>query len=156
MHAHIHRIFSSEQIANRPKIDEKTNFENIQVTSKWFPNAYKAPEEPVESAEEIAIRKRQEFWTRTRWTFAMFLSFMFVIASGQAFVAALVVCIKIGMFYEILALKRNKEKEKRIPWFRSINWYFFATTIYFIYGRILHGHIQVCAVCKRAGCRRYR
>jgi len=54
-----------------------------------------------------------------------------------------VVCIKVGMFHEILGLKRNKEKDKRIPWFRTLNWYFFATTIYFVYGRILQSHIQV-------------
>jgi len=47
------------------------------------------------------------------------------------------------MFHEILGLKRNKEKDKRIPWFRTLNWYFFATTIYFVYGRILQSHIQV-------------
>jgi hypothetical protein len=29
------------------------------------------------------------------------------------------------MFHEILGLKRNKEKDKRIPWFRSINWFYF-------------------------------
>jgi len=42
-----------------------------------------------ETAEELGRRKRQEFWTRTRWTFAMFLSFMFVIASGQFYVAVM-------------------------------------------------------------------
>ena len=26
------------------------------------------------------------------------------------------------MFREVLALKRNREKDKRIPFFRSINW----------------------------------
>ena len=30
-----------------PKIDEKENFHNLQDTSKWFPNAYKAPQEQV-------------------------------------------------------------------------------------------------------------
>jgi phosphatidate cytidylyltransferase len=131
------------KIANAPKIDETENFANLQTTSKWFPNAYKAPEQPEETEQEMAVRKRQEFWTRTRWTFAMFLSFMFVIASGALYVAALIVCIKVGMFYEILGLKRNKEKDKRIPWFRTLNWYFFATTIYYVYGRILQYHIQV-------------
>jgi len=35
------------KIANTPKIDEKQNFANLQDTSKWFPNAYKAPQEQV-------------------------------------------------------------------------------------------------------------
>uniref|UniRef100_A0A7S4L0G6 Phosphatidate cytidylyltransferase n=2 Tax=Guillardia theta TaxID=55529 RepID=A0A7S4L0G6_GUITH len=125
-----------------PKIDPHANFENLQALSKWFPNAYKAPQQE-ESPEVIAARKRQEFWTRTRWTFAMFIGFLIVIASGQIYVMALIICIKAGMFKEILALKRNKEKDKRIPWFRTLNWYFFAVTIYFIYGRILQGHIRV-------------
>eukprot|EP00960_Hanusia_phi_P030121 748399-Hanusia_phi.AAC.1 len=54
------------------KIDPHANFENLQALSKWFPNAYKAPQEE-ESPEVIAARKRQEFWTRTQWTFAMFI-----------------------------------------------------------------------------------
>jgi hypothetical protein len=29
---------------------------------------------------------------------------------------------QVGMFREVLALKRNREKDKRIPFFRSINW----------------------------------
>jgi len=36
-----------------------------------------------------------------------------------------VACIKVGMFYEFLGLKRNKEKDKRIPWLRTLNWCFF-------------------------------
>ena len=131
------------KMRSAPRIDEKENFSNLQATSKWFPNAYKAPGNENQSAEDEVRRKKAEFWTRTRWTFAMFLSFMFVIASGQLYVMALVVCIKVGMFKEILALKRNKEKDKRIPWFRTLNWYFFATSIYFIYGRILQHHVQV-------------
>jgi len=125
------------------KVDPHVNFENLQHTSKWFPNAYKPPEETEETPEELAKRKRSEFWTRTRWTFAMFVAFLAFIASGQIYAMSLVVVIKIGMFKEILNLKRDREKDKRIPWFRVLNWYFFAVTIYFIYGRLLFHHIQV-------------
>jgi len=131
--------------AGTTKIGADENFENLQATSKWFPNAYKGPKpsDSEQSPEQIALQKRKEFWVRTRWTFAMFIGFLFCIASGQIYVMSLVVAIKMGMFKEILSLKRNREKDKRIPWFRVLNWYFFAVCIYFVYGRILVHHIQV-------------
>eukprot|EP00961_Rhodomonas_salina_P116129 1563159-Rhodomonas_salina.2 len=33
------------------KVDPHVNFENLQHTSKWFPNAYKPPEETEETPE---------------------------------------------------------------------------------------------------------
>jgi phosphatidate cytidylyltransferase len=40
-------------------------------------------------------------------------------------------------------LKRDREKDKRIPYFRILNWYFFCICIYFVYGKILQQHIHV-------------
>jgi len=62
---------------------------------------------------------------------------------GHVWVLMLVVCIKVGMFKEILGLKRDREKDKRLPMFRLLNWYFFFICIYFVYGKILQQHIQV-------------
>ncbi len=39
-----------------------------------------------------------------------------------------------GIFKEIISLKRNINKEVRIPWFFVINWYFFFVGNYFFYG----------------------
>ena len=119
-----------------------------QSISKWFPNAYKPPDTETESPEELLKRKRSEFWTRTRLTFLMFLSFLTVIAvcfhpnqwtissiaqiarnvppvllklvfptplqCGHVWVLMLVVCIKVGMFKEILGvcLPLHSRREK--------------------------------------------
>ncbi len=40
-------------------------------------------------------------------------------------------------------MKRDREKDKRVPYFRILNWYFFCICIYFIYGKILQQHIHV-------------
>jgi len=133
----------SAGVRRRTRVDPHENFENLQETSKWFPDAYKAPNPGEESKEVLDTRKRREFWIRTRLTFAMFLSFLFLIASGQFFVMLLVIAIKVGMFREVLALKRNREKDTRIPLFRSLNWYFFVVCIYFTYGMILQHRISV-------------
>ena len=46
------------KMRSAPRIDEKENFSNLQATSKWFPNAYKAPGNENQSAEDEVRRKK--------------------------------------------------------------------------------------------------
>jgi phosphatidate cytidylyltransferase len=52
-------------------------------------------------------------------------------------VSVLVFVLNIAIFKEILSLKRNYEKEIKIPLFHLLNWYFFAVAVFYFYGKIL-------------------
>lgn len=40
------------------------------------------------------------------------------------------------MFKEILDLKRNREKDSKIPYSSFVNWYFFGVATIFFYGKL--------------------
>jgi phosphatidate cytidylyltransferase len=66
----------------------------------------------------------------------MMLGFIFLITTGHFYLSWFVLLMNILIFREILALKRNLEKEIKIPWFYLLNWYFFAVAVFFFYGKI--------------------
>src|SRR5689334_20496019 len=70
-------------------------------------------------------------------TVVMMLSFVFVLLSGYRYVLLLVLCLQTFIFKEAIALAHIPSKENRIPWFRSITWYFLFATTYFLYGESL-------------------
>ena len=79
------------------------------------------------------FEQRTKFRTRTVWTVGLISSFFAIIAAGHFFCSVLVVIIVGAIFYEITKLKRNHEKEHRLPFFFALRWYFFlVTNFYFL------------------------
>lgn len=64
----------------------------------------------------------------------MILGFFFILAAGHIWIIALIVLIQILTFKEVINLATEPSREKKLPWVRSLNWYFLATTIYFLEG----------------------
>jgi len=83
---------------------------------------------------------------RTVWTLIMLAVFILVVAAGHLYLTGLVFFLSLGIFKEILQLKRRVEKEKDIPLFRLLNWYFFLVTCFFLYGRWLRSRLDVLAL----------
>ncbi|KAK9462917.1 cytidylyltransferase family-domain-containing protein [Lipomyces oligophaga] len=86
---------------------------------------------PVLSEKE---KKKQNFIVRTIWTVVMILGFFALLCAGHVWIMALVTMIQILTFKEVIALANEPAREKRLPYGKVINWYFLATTIYFLYG----------------------
>jgi len=82
------------------------------------------------------------FVVRTIWTIVMLLGFILVIAAGHFYVALIVLLLNIGIFKEIISLKRNYEKENKIPLFSFINWYFFTVGVFFFYGKLFSSKLS--------------
>jgi hypothetical protein len=68
------------------------------------------------------------FKVRTISSIIMFLAFLIILSAGHAYCCLLVLFINICIFKEIIALKRNSQREAKLPYFYIINWYFFAVT----------------------------
>ncbi|KKK12440.1 phosphatidate cytidylyltransferase [Aspergillus ochraceoroseus] len=88
-------------------------------------------EKPEQSEYE---KKKQTFITRTIWTFVMIAGFFIAMFSGHIYIIGIVTAIQIISFKEVIAIANVPSKEKNIRFTKSLNWYFLATSMYFLYG----------------------
>lgn len=88
-------------------------------------------EEPRLSEYE---KKKQTFITRTIWTLAMIGIFFGSMAAGHLYIVAIVTVVQVMTFKEIIAIANVPSREKKLQFTKSLNWYFLAATMYFLYG----------------------
>ncbi|KAF4250869.1 hypothetical protein CNMCM8812_007492 [Aspergillus fumigatus] len=79
-------------------------------------------------------KKKQTFITRTIWTFVMIFLFFIAMFSGHIYIIGIVTAVQIISFKEVIAIANVPSREKNIRFTKSLNWYFLATTMYFLYG----------------------
>ncbi|KAG5292638.1 phosphatidate cytidylyltransferase [Histoplasma ohiense] len=87
--------------------------------------------EPTVSEYE---KKKQTFITRTIWTFVMIAGFFIAMFSGHIYLIAIITVVQIISFKEVIAIANVPSKAKNLKFTKSLNWYFLATTMYFLYG----------------------
>ncbi|GAQ11101.1 putative phosphatidate cytidylyltransferase [Aspergillus lentulus] len=93
------------------------------------------PEEKQEQPQLSEYeKKKQTFITRTIWTFVMIFLFFIAMFSGHIYIIGIVTAIQIISFKEVIAIANVPSREKNIRFTKSLNWYFLATTMYFLYG----------------------
>jgi phosphatidate cytidylyltransferase len=64
----------------------------------------------------------------------MIAGFFIAMFSGHIYVIAIVTAVQIISFKEVIAIANVPSKEKNLRFTKSLNWYFLATTMYFLYG----------------------
>lgn len=101
-------------------------------------------------------RKRQNILTRTLWTFIMIGGFLGMSLSlscdfrsrffaallllGHGYMILLVMLCQTAVYREVTALFSIKtidgeeSPQEKDPWSKTLNWYFFAVTNYYLYG----------------------
>ncbi|RUS15414.1 CDP-diacylglycerol synthase-like protein 1 [Endogone sp. FLAS-F59071] len=121
-HAHPH---IPPHTANYP-IDKKPNGNALGENP---PSVLLAAEEPQ--------KKWRNWWIRTLWTFIMIASFFGIIGTGHMAVIMMVVVIQTLVYKEVIQLAQMPSREKKLPWFKTMNWYFLVSTNYFLYGESL-------------------
>ena len=89
--------------------------------------------DPVPEPSEYE-KKKATFITRAIWTFAMIGGFFVALLSGHVYLLMIIAAVQMISFKEVIAIAHVPIKAKNLPHTRSINWYFFATTMYFLYG----------------------
>ena len=89
--------------------------------------------EDTETVIEESFEKRTKLRTRTVWTLMLISAFLSIISAGHLYCSVLVVCLVGAIFYEITKLKRNREKEHKLPFFYALRWFWFLiTNFYFL------------------------
>lgn len=84
-------------------------------------------------AEEYE-KKKQTFITRTIWTLVMVAFFFLALGMGHLYIIAIVTAIQIISFKEVIAIANVPSRARRLRFTKSLNWYWLATTMYFLYG----------------------
>ncbi|KAF8070481.1 phosphatidate cytidylyltransferase, partial [Lyophyllum atratum] len=102
------------------------------------------PHEANHSQDAEKVKKRQSVITRTLWTFIMIGGFIGLLLLGHAYMILLVMLCQTLVYREVTALfslKSSKPESHdaeamhgKDPWSKTLNWYFFAVTNYFLYG----------------------
>ncbi|KAF8630638.1 hypothetical protein AX15_002789 [Amanita polypyramis BW_CC] len=109
------------------------------------PQTTKASVPPVPSLQEVEkSKKMQSFLTRTLWTFIMIGGFIGLLLLGHTYMILLVMLCQALVYREVTALfslksatpesRETEHLNNKDPWSKTLNWYFFAVTNYFLYG----------------------
>ena len=96
--------------------------------------ANKPQKKPQDRTSSEYEKKKQSFITRAIWSFVMIAFFFFILFSGHIYVIAVVTAVQIISFKEVIAIANVPSKEKKLRFTKSLNWYFLAITMYFLYG----------------------
>ncbi|EEH21268.2 hypothetical protein PABG_03499 [Paracoccidioides brasiliensis Pb03] len=130
-----HRPASTDprQSSDLSDISEPSSPSNIGASS--FKAVEVVPEEKSDAAPPSDYeRKKQTFITRTIWTFVMIAGFFIAIFSGHIYIIAIITVVQIISFKEVIAIANVPSKAKNLKFTKALNWYFLATTMYFLYG----------------------
>ncbi|CAG8822015.1 31049_t:CDS:2, partial [Gigaspora margarita] len=80
------------------------------------------PTEGMEKRIDDNKKKWKNMAVRTLWTFVMIGGFFAILAAGHSMVVILVVIIQTLVYKEVIALAHVPSKEKKLPWFKTLNW----------------------------------
>lgn len=93
-------------------------------------------EKPTAAQEQAAEyeKKKQNFITRTFWTFVMIGGFFAALFMGHIYMILIVTAVQIISFSEVIAIANVPSRARQLSSTKSLNWYWLATTMYFLYG----------------------
>ncbi|EFX02094.1 phosphatidate cytidylyltransferase [Grosmannia clavigera kw1407] len=93
-------------------------------------------EKPTAAQEQAAEyeKKKQNFITRTFWTFVMIGGFFAALFMGHIYMVIIVTGVQVVSFSEVIAIANVPSRARQLHSTKSLNWYWLATTMYFLYG----------------------
>lgn len=102
------------------------------------PSSGKLLKPPVEEGPTLLAsekeKKKQTIITRTVWSLLMIIAFFLAMAMGHLYIIAIVTVVQIVSFKEVIAIANVPSRARRLKFTKSLNWYWLATTMYFLYG----------------------
>ncbi|KAI7857937.1 cytidylyltransferase family-domain-containing protein [Circinella umbellata] len=98
--------------------------------------------EPVLLAAEASAKKWKNWWIRTITTFMMIGAFFTILASGHMWIILMVTAIQIIVYGEVVQIAQAPAKESQVRWYKTLSWYFFVSSMYFLYGESIIYYFQ--------------
>uniref|UniRef100_A0A1D1YK17 Phosphatidate cytidylyltransferase n=1 Tax=Anthurium amnicola TaxID=1678845 RepID=A0A1D1YK17_9ARAE len=114
------------------KTHENSLEQNGELPTKV--NGIEKSEETPDDGSLASQQRWKNMTVRTIWTFVMIFGFFAILALGHMGVIFLVIVIQILVYKEVIAIAHVPSKDKKLPWFKTLNWYFLVSTCYFLYG----------------------
>lgn len=100
--------------------------------------AYKLTKSPSQKAGAAQQgdyeKKKANFIERTLWTLIMIGGFFAALFMGHIYIILIITVIQIISFKEVIAIASVPTKARQLRSTKSLNWYWLATTMYFLYG----------------------
>ncbi|CAG9309913.1 CDS1_1 [Blepharisma stoltei] len=110
-----HRKFPTKPLIKRKYLNELESSESDSTAD-------------IHPSERPLKARLESFKTRTIWTLLMFGGFLLIVAAGHLYCCLLVLLANTFIYKEILSIKRNEQRDSKLPFFYIINWYFFILT----------------------------
>ncbi|KAK4244453.1 cytidylyltransferase family-domain-containing protein [Corynascus novoguineensis] len=89
---------------------------------------------PAEQQQSEYEKKKANFITRTFWTFVMIGGFFAALFMGHVYILVIITAVQIVSFKEVIAIANVPSRARDLQSTKSLNWYWLATTMYFLYG----------------------
>ncbi|KAH7173585.1 cytidylyltransferase family-domain-containing protein [Fusarium flagelliforme] len=89
---------------------------------------------PANEQQAEYEKKKANFITRTFWTFVMFALFFTALFMGHIYIICIITAVQIVSFKEVIAIANVPSRARSLRSTKSLNWYWLATTMYFLYG----------------------
>lgn len=109
-------------------------------------------------ADHAAATKYKAIVTRTTWTFAMFFGFVAIMLMGHIYIIIGVLFLQATVFRELVGLfdagwrsmtrqpakkASGRKDEEKDTYSKTLSWYFFAASNYFLYGESIIYYFKV-------------
>ncbi|KAF3766964.1 hypothetical protein M406DRAFT_97727 [Cryphonectria parasitica EP155] len=79
-------------------------------------------------------KKKANFITRGIWTLIMIGGFFAALFMGHIYIILIITVVQVISFKEVIAIASVPTKARQLRSTKSLNWYWLATTMYFLYG----------------------
>jgi phosphatidate cytidylyltransferase len=119
----------------------RSSFSDMSEEGSPSKNRANSKLEPVEEKPPTAEEKQAEyekkkanFMTRAFWTFVMFAMFFTALFMGHIYIILIATAVQIVSFKEVIAIANVPSRARSLRSTKSLNWYWLATTMYFLYG----------------------
>lgn len=93
-------------------------------------------------ADQPPVSRWRNWCIRGAVTWLMLFVFAGIIYLGHIALTVMIFALQLKSFHEIISIAHVRYKESKLPWFRSLNWYFvFVANIYFFgegFGHFFH------------------
>jgi len=103
-------------------------------SSGTLENIDEKPHTPEEQQQSEYEKKKANFITRTFWTFVMIGGFFAALFMGHVYILVIITAVQIVSFKEVIAIANVPSRARDLQSTKSLNWYWLATTMYFLYG----------------------
>ncbi|RMZ86417.1 hypothetical protein DV736_g6359, partial [Chaetothyriales sp. CBS 134916] len=118
---------------NHPRLSSSDHSDGTNPSKEHKKNGSIVPGDQAPEQSEYE-KKKATFIIRTIWTLVMIAVFFAAMFAGHIYVLMIITAVQVISFKEVIAIAQVPQKQKDLPLTRSLNWYFFAVTMYFLYG----------------------